>query len=333
MTPAAPPLVVVTRRLPDAWLHSLPDDCRVWIGTDAPGLGAAARAELGEAAAILCTLTERIDEAVLDAAPNLRVVSNMAVGVDNIDVGACTRRSIPVGHTPGVLTAATADLTLALLLSAARRLPEAMADARAGRWTTWSPDGWLGRDLAGATLGVVGLGEIGHAVAQRARAFGMRIVYTSRSARPEAAAVLGARRLTLEELLATADFVTLHVPLAPSTHHLIDASALASMKRTAILINTARGPIVDGEALRHALHDGTIAAAALDVTDPEPLPPTHPLFAAPNLLVAPHIGSATVHTRQRMAALACDNVRAGLRGEPLAHCANPQVRAPAHPSG
>jgi glyoxylate reductase len=320
------PLVLVTRALPDEWLSRLHGRCTLVIGdADVPGLQPRILAALPRADAILCMLTERIDAAVLDRAPRLRVVSNMAVGVDNIDVAACTARGIPVGHTPGVLTEATADLAMALLLAAARRLPQAAADAREGRWSTWSPTGWLGADLHGARLGIVGLGQIGAAVAQRARGFGLELVYAAPRPRPELEATLELRRLPLPELLATSDFVSLHVPLVPATRHLVDAEALRRMKPTAILVNTARGPVVDLEALGQALRAGTIGGAALDVTDPEPLPPEHPLYACPNLLVVPHIGSATVGTRRRMAQLAADNVLAALDGRSLPRSINPEV--------
>jgi lactate dehydrogenase-like 2-hydroxyacid dehydrogenase len=326
------PLVLVTRALPEGWLSRLYGRCTLVVGdADTPGLQPAILEALPRADAILCLLTERIDAAVLDRAPRLRVVSNMAVGVDNIDVAACTARGIPVGHTPGVLTEATADLAMALLLAVARRLPEAAADARVGRWSTWSPTGWLGADLCGARLGIVGLGQIGAAVARRAHGFGLELVYAAPRARPEHEAALGLRRVTLSELLATSDFVSLHVPLVEhgpgTTRHLVDAEALRRMKPTAILVNTARGPVVDPQALAHALRTGTIAGAALDVTDPEPLPPAHPLYACPNLLVVPHIGSATVGTRRRMAELAADNVLAGLQGRSLPSCVDPEVFA------
>jgi lactate dehydrogenase-like 2-hydroxyacid dehydrogenase len=260
-------------------------------------------------------LTEPVDAALLDEAPRLRVVSNMAVGVDNIDLDACAARGIPVGHTPGVLTEATADLTWALLLSAARRLPEAATDAREGRWTTWSPTRWLGVDLHGATMGIVGLGAIGKAVARRALGFGMRVLYTKR----HPGRYDGAKRVELPELLSRSDFVSVHVPLSDETRYLIDGQALGRMKSTAILINTARGPIVDPAALAHALRTGRIRAAALDVTQPEPLPAGHELYGLRNCIVMPHIGSATEGTRRAMARLAVDNLLCGLRGEPLRH--------------
>lgn len=323
-------LVLVSHALPAEWLARLHDrsDLSVIVGpvtTVTDRLTDDLRARLPDADGLLAMLTVPVDEDLLAAAPRLRVVSNMAVGVDNIDLAACTRRGVAVGHTPGVLTEATADLTLALLLAVARRLPEAAAAARAGDWTTWSPTAWLGADLTGATLGIVGLGQIGAAVAQRAAAFGLRLVYASPTAKPELEAKLGITRRPLDELLATSDFVSLHVPLAAETRHLIDESALRCMKPTAVLINVARGPVVDSGALVRALSEGWIAGAGLDVTDPEPLPGDDPLYTLPNCLIVPHIGSATTATRRRMAQLAVDNVLAGVDGRRLPHCANPAV--------
>lgn len=271
---------------------------------------------------LLCLLTDRIDAALLDAAgPGLRVVSQMAVGVDNIDLAACTARGIPVGHTPGVLTEATADLTLALMLATARRLVEAANDVRAGRWRTWDPLGWVGPDLHGSTVGIIGLGRIGAAVARRLAGFGVSLLY--HNPRPSLFADdLAATWVGFDELLARSDFVTLHCPYSPATHHLIDASALARMKPTAILVNTTRGGVVDQIALLEALATGRIAAAGLDVTTPEPLPPDHPLLSLANVVVLPHIGSASEPTRVRMAEMAVDNLLAGLQGRSLPHCAN-----------
>ena len=322
------PLVVVSHALPDGWLAKLEGRCRLLVGPETAvtdQLTPELLDALGEAAGLFTILTVPVDEGLLERAPNLRVVSNMAVGVDNIDLAACTRRGIPVGHTPGVLTEGTADLTMALLLAAARRLPEASRDAREGRWTTWSPRGWLGADLHGATLGIVGMGKIGRAVAERAVGFGMKIVYVSRNPKPEVETALNGVRLSLPGLLEQSDFVCLHLPLTEETVHLIDEAALRRMKPSAILVNAARGPVVDSAALERALREGWIAAAALDVTDPEPLPPEHPLYRLPNCLIVPHIGSATWHTRRRMAELACDNLLSGLSGQKLPHCANPQV--------
>jgi phosphoglycerate dehydrogenase-like enzyme len=241
--------------------------CRQVVGpTDAICLAPELETQLDQAEGLFTLLTIPITEAVLQKAPRLRVVSNMAVGVDNIDIAACTRRGIPVGNTTGVLTEGTADLTLALLLAAARRLLQASQDARLGRWQTWSPTGWLGADLNGATLGIIGMGKIGKAVAQRAAGFGMHIIYTDPQNWP--ANPNGQR--SLHDLLQQSDFVSLHIPLTSETRHLINAQALQLMKTTAILINAARGPVVDTLALVEALQTNQIAGAALDVTDPEP---------------------------------------------------------------
>ncbi|NOY98895.1 MAG: D-glycerate dehydrogenase [Chloroflexi bacterium] len=320
------PTILLSHPLPPEWIASLAGRVRLLTGpAEPPGFSGELLAHLDVAEGILCLLTDRVDEALLARAPRLRVVSNMAVGVDNIDIPACTRRGIPVGHTPGVLTDATADLTMAILLSAARRLPESARDARQGRWGTWSPTGWLGADLRGATLGIVGMGKIGRAVAERARGFGLRLLYSNPAPRPEVEAALGAEYVPLEALLRRSDFVSLHCPLNPRTRGLIDEAALRAMKPGAILVNAARGPVVDSAALVRALTEGWIAAAALDVTDPEPLPPEHPLYALPNCLIVPHIGSATHGARRRMAEIACENLLAGLAGKRLPHCVNPQV--------
>ena len=326
MTPHSLPLVLVTHTLPAGWLDSLKNSCRTLIGPqDAIHLAPQLAEHLAEAEGLFALLTIRVDQALLDQAPRIRVVSNMAVGVDNIDLEACTRRGIPVGNTPGVLTNGTADLTLAILLAAARRLVTASIDSRQGGWQTWSPTGWLGADLHGATLGIVGMGKIGQAVAERAQGFGLRLVYSDPNPRPEVEKRLGAIRLPLSDLLRQSDFISLHTPLTAETRGLIDAAALKSMKPNAILVNTSRGPVVDTQALVQALQEGWIAAAALDVTDPEPLPPSHPLYNLPNCLIVPHIGSATWNTRRRMAELACENLLAGLKGERLPYCANPEV--------
>jgi glyoxylate reductase len=320
------PLVLITHALPSDWLASLDGKVRPLIGPEKPvGLAPELDAHLAEAEGLFSLLTVRVDEALLDRAPRLRVVSNMAVGYDNVDVAACTRRGIPVGNTPGVLTDATADLAMAALLSAARRLPEAAGDARAGRWTTWSPTGWLGADLAGATLGIVGMGKIGYAVARRAHGFGLPILYPDPSSHGAAEREFGAVRVPLDLLLRTSDFVSLHCPLSAETRGLMGEAALRAMKPNAILVNTSRGPVVDQDALVRALAEGWIAGAALDVTNPEPLPPDHPLYNLPNCLILPHIGSATRGTRKRMAELACENLLAGLSGRRLSHCVNPEA--------
>jgi lactate dehydrogenase-like 2-hydroxyacid dehydrogenase len=320
------PLVLITHTLPDDWLAPLGSRCRLVAGpVDATRLDPALSARLPEAEGLFTLLTIRVDEKLLERAPRLRVVSNMAVGVDNIDLAACTRRGIPVGNTPGVLTDGTADLAMSLLVAAARRLVESYQDARAGRWSTWSPTGWLGADLKGAVLGIVGAGKIGQAVAERARGFGLRLIYTDSDRLPEFEKRLGATFRTLPDLLRESDFVSLHVPLTPQTRALINPETLKLMKPSAILVNTSRGPVVETDALLRALKEGWLAAAALDVTDPEPLPPDHALFAQPNCLIVPHIGSATHNTRRQMALRACENLLAGLEGRRLPFCANPEV--------
>jgi glyoxylate reductase len=260
-----------------------------------------------EAEGLLSLLTDTIDGELLRDCPKLRAIANYAVGYDNIDLAACRARGIAVGNTPDVLTDTTADLAFALLLAAARALPQAIASVHAGEWRTWQPDRHLGYDVFGATLGIIGMGRIGAAVAKRAMGFDMTVIHTGRDGVP------------LAQLLASSDFVSIHTPLTSDTRHLIDAAALAQMRPTAILINTARGPIVDQVALRQALVDGTIAGAALDVTDPEPPAADDPLLSAPNLIVVPHIGSATHATRERMTALAVENLLAALDGKPMPH--------------
>jgi glyoxylate reductase len=278
----------------------------VWPG-NLPPHPTELRDAVASAEGLLTTLTERVDQALLDAAPRLKVIANYAIGFDNIDLAATTARGIPVGVTPDVLTDATADLTFALLLAAARRLPEAAAAVTDGRWRTFETRGWLGADVAHQTIAIVGgAGRIGSAVARRADGFDMKVLIVGRDD-------------DLHQALQHADFVSLHTPLTPQTRHLIDHAALAAMKPGAILVNTGRGGLVDQQALAAALHSGHLAAAALDVTDPEPLPPDDPLLHAPNVLVLPHIGSATHTARAQMTALAVDNLLAGLAGDPLPH--------------
>ena len=248
-------------------------------------------------------LVDAIDAAFLDQCPKLRAIANYAVGYDNIDLEATAARGVQVGTTPGVLTDATADLAFALLLALARNIVTAATDAREGRWHTWEPNGWLGADLVGATLGIVGFGRIGQAVARRAAGFEMEVLHTSET--------------PLDELLGRSDFVSLHVPLTPETRHLIDAAALKRMKPTAMLINTARGPIVDQGALLAALDAGELAGAALDVTDPEPPAADDPILHHEKVLVVPHIGSAERGARAKMTELAVENLLAALAGEPM----------------
>jgi glyoxylate reductase len=273
---------------------------------------------------LVCLLTNRIDAALVAACPNLSMVSSMSVGVDHVEVAALTRRGIPLGNTPGVLVDTTADLTLALLLAAARRIPEADRFVRDGCWDPlqpWYPTMFIGKDLAGATLGILGLGAIGQAVARRAAGFDMRVLAWSRSGRQ----VEGVESVDLDTLLSSADFVSVNVALTDDTRNLIDAAAIAKMKSDAVLVNTARGGIVDEAALATALQQGELFAAGVDVFAREPVDPENPLLKLPNVVVAPHIGSASVRTRGKMASLAADNMIAALRGEIMPHCVNPEV--------
>ncbi len=318
------PGVYVTRRLPEAAWHRLHGFCRPesW-DQEYPPPHDVLREGVRDKEGLLCLLTDRIDAELMDSAPGLRVISQCAVGYDNVDVAAAAARGIAVGNTPGVLTETTADFAFALLMAAGRRVVEGMDYVRAGRWRTWGLTVLLGQDIHGATLGIVGMGRIGAAVARRARGFDMRLLYHDQVRRAALEVELGMTFVTLEELLEESDFVTLHVNLTPETVGLIGAAELSRMKRTAVLVNTSRGPVVDPEALYHALRDGEIAAAALDVTDPEPLPADHPLLALPNLIVAPHIASASAATRQRMALMAVENLEAGLAGRPLPYPVTP----------
>jgi glyoxylate reductase len=321
------PRVFVTRKLPAAGLDALNAVCDADVWPDRlPPPVEVIRQRVAGCDGLVSLLTDRIDASVIAAGDTLKVVSQYAVGVNNIDVAACTARGIPVGNTPGVLTDATADIAVTLLLAASRCLGEGIADAKAGRWLTWEPTGWLGRDLVGRTLGVVGMGRIGFATAKRLHhGWGMDVVYTSRSPKPEADQELKARRVELAELLAVSDFVSVHADLNPTTQKLFGADQFAAMKRTAVFVNTARGGHLDQVALADALRRGVIFAAGLDVTEPEPLPPDHELYSLPNCVVAPHVASATVDTRDAMARMCVANLLAGLRGDRLPDCVNPQV--------
>jgi len=272
-------------------------------------------------------VTDKIDERMIADAPRLRVISNLAVGVDNIDVEAATRAGIAVGHTPGVLTEATADLAFALLMATARRIAEADRHVRAGKWRTWGPMTMLGRDIHASTLGIIGFGAIGQAMARRAMGFGMRVLYLKRSAGKMAdVRVAGAIGVTLPRLLAQSDYVSMHVPLTAETRQMIGAREFRLMKSGAILINTARGMVVDQAAMVAALKSGRLGGAGLDVTDPEPIAPGDPILALEKVVITPHIGSASIETRKRMAAIASDNVLAVLRNRLPRWCVNPKVR-------
>jgi glyoxylate reductase len=320
--------VFVARVIPDEGLEPIraATEIDLWPDDMPPPRDELLRRVAG-ADGVLTLLTDAVDDELLDAAgPQLKVVSNYAVGFDNIDVDACTRRGIPAGNTPGVLTETTADLAFTLLMAAGRRIDEGSRYVRAGRWKTWGPMLLLGVDVHGATLGIIGFGRIGREMAKRASGFGMHVLYHDvQPVSAEDERTLHATHVDLDTLLAESDFVTLHVNLTDETRHLIGADALARMKPTAVLVNTSRGPVVDHAALHAALSDGQIFAAALDVTDPEPLPADSPLLGLDNCLVVPHVASASRVTRGRMAAMAAENLLAGLRGDRLPTCINPQV--------
>lgn len=313
------PRVFVSRIIPDAGLDRVKEACDadIWPERLPPPYDVLIERVRG-VDGLLCVLTDRIDASLMDAAgPQLKVISQMAVGYDNIDIAAAKERGIPVGNTPGVLTEATADLAFALLLAGARRIVEGSNYIREGKWETWEPKTLLGADVTGATLGIIGFGRIGKAFAKRASGFDMRILAYSPSLTAEDAKNAGATAVDMDTLLRESDFVSVHTPLNASTRHLINKERLAKMKPTALLINTARGGVVDQKALYEALKNGVIGGAALDVTDPEPLPLNDPLLTLPNVTIVPHIGSATINTRNRMASMAAANLIAGVRGEPL----------------
>jgi glyoxylate reductase len=324
---ASKPKVFVTRRLPAVGLERIQERCdaEVWPEQMPPPYELL-RDRASNCDGLVSLLTDRIDAALLDSAPRLKVVSNYAVGFNNIDVAAATERGVAVGNTPGVLTDATADMAFCLLIAAARRLVEACDYARTGHWKTWEPLGHLGQDLAGRTLGVVGMGRIGYALARRCR-FGwdMRILYHDMRRNEQAEADLGATSVDLDTLLRESDFVSIHTDLNEKTRGLFNTERFRLMKPTAVLINTARGPVVNERDLIDALRSGTIFAAGLDVTDPEPPSPNAELLRLPNLIVAPHIASATVGTRNAMAQICADNLLAGLEGRPLPAWVNPEV--------
>ncbi len=324
----ARPKVFVARRIPDAGLNAIAAACDVDVWPEQlPPPPDELRRRVADCDGLVSLLTDRVDAALLDAAPKLKVVSNFAVGFNNVDVHACTARGVSVGNTPGALTDATADIAVTLLLAAARRIAESAADAKAGRWLTWEPLGWLGQDLTGRTLGIVGMGRIGFAAAKRLHhGWGMKVLYTARGPKADADRELKASRVEFGELLARSDFVSVHADLNPTTQGLFSTAQFAQMKRTAVFVNTSRGPLVDQAALAEALRSGAIFAAGLDVTDPEPLLPNHELYALPNCVIVPHIASATVETRNAMARLCANNLLAGVKGEALPNCVNPEAR-------
>jgi glyoxylate reductase len=321
--------VFVSRIIPAAGLDKIRAACdaEVWPEPLPPPYDVL-RDKVRDCEGLVSLLTDRIDAALLDAAPKLKVVSNFAVGFNNIDVAAATARGIAVGNTPGVLTDATADMAFALLICAARRIVEGHAYTLSGQWQTWEPLGHLGQDLAGRTLGVVGMGRIGYALARRCRlGWDMTVLYHDVHRNDKAETQLQARRVAFDTLLAQSDFVSVHTDLNDSTRGLFNAQSFRKMKRTAVFVNTARGPIVDENALYEALKDGVIFAAGLDVTDPEPPRLDNPLLTLPNCIVAPHIASATVGTRNAMAEICAANLLAGITGQKLPHGVNPEVEA------
>jgi glyoxylate reductase len=324
---AAKPKVFVTRLIPAAGLDRIRAECDAEVWTDPlPPPHDVLRAKVADREGLVALLTDRIDADLLDAAPRLKVVSNYAVGFNNVDVPAATARGVAVGNTPGVLTEATADMAFCLLIAAARRVVDGHEYGKQGKWKTWEPLGHLGQDLVGRTLGVVGMGRIGYALARRcARGWDMPVIYHDARRNQQAETELGARPVDLDTLLRTADFISVHTDLNETTRGMFNADRFRMMKPTAVFVNTSRGPVVVEKDLLEALRDGIIFAAGLDVTDPEPPPADSPLFRQPRLVVAPHIASATVGTRDAMASICADNLLAGLAGKPLPAWVNPDV--------
>ena len=319
------PLVILSRPLPESVLAPLNDiaEIELWRQQTQIDRGTLLAA-VGRAQGLICMLTERVDRELLAHSPKLLAVSSMSVGVDHIDRNALTERGIPLGNTPGVLVETTADLVFALLLAAARRVCEADRFVRGGNWlpqNRWAPDMLLGRDIHGATLGIIGLGDIGQAVARRAAGFNMSVLAWTRSGRQ----LPGLESVSLERLLAESDFISINVALEPETQMLLDAAAIAKMKPGAVLVNAARGGIVDEQALCRALQSGHLSAAGIDVFEHEPVAPDNPILSLPNVVLTPHIGSATEATRRQMATMAVANMVAALQGTAMPHCVNPEV--------
>jgi glyoxylate reductase len=319
--------VFVTRIIPEAGLAKVREHCDadVW-GEPLPPSADEVRRRVAGCEGLLSLLTERIDATLMDAAPRLKVISNYAVGFNNIDIPAATERGIAVGNTPGVLTDATADMAFALLISAGRRIVESQRYAASGKWKTWEPLGHIGQDLVGRTLGIVGMGRIGLAMAKRCHGgWGMRVVYHDLHPNQAAERELGATRVDIDTLLSESDFISVHTDLNDTTRGMFNAAAFRKMKPAAVFVNTARGPLVVEADLAEALRKGVIFAAGLDVTDPEPPKADNPLLTLPNCVVAPHIASGTVTSRNAMADIAADNLIAGVKGEPLRAWVNPEV--------
>lgn len=320
------PKVYVTRRIPESGVKLLQESCEVdiWDSDDVIPRDTFLDA-VADKDAVLCLLTEKVDAETLDVAKNSKIFANMAVGFDNIDVAECTKRGIMASNTPGVLTDTTADFAFTLLMAAARRIREGHEFVHAGKWTTWGPLLLMGQDIHHATLGLIGLGRIGTEMARRGQGFSMRVIYNDVVRREDLEQELGLEYADFDTVLKESDFVSLHVPYMPATHHLISTDQLALMKESAILINTARGAIVDPQALYTALKSGEIWAAGLDVTEPEPIPMDDPLLTLDNCLIAPHIASASFNTRSDMSELAANNILAALSGKRPPTILNPEV--------
>ena len=323
----ARPRVFVTRLMNRDALEAIAAETEMVVWPDdSPPSPEELRVALRSVDGVLTNIMDRVDGAAVEKASGLKVVSQLAVGVDNIDVAEMTRRGIPVGNTPGVLSKATADVAFALLMAVARRVVKSDRWVRQGNWRlAFHPNYWLGADVSDATLGIVGMGKIGLEMAKRARGFDMRVLYHSRTRKPEDEARFGMEYVDMDRLLQESDFVSLHVPLTSETYHLIGEAELRAMKPTAILVNSARGPVVDGSALHNALKNGWIAGAGLDVTEPEPMAPEDPLLGLDSVVVTPHVGSASHGSRRAMCMLAALNLLAGVKGERLVHCCNPEV--------
>jgi glyoxylate reductase len=322
----AKPKVFVTRVIPDAGLNLVRDACDMdlWLD-DLPPPHDVLLEKIKGKDGVLSLLTDKIDAALMDANPQLKVVANFAVGFDNIDIKAATERGIPVGNTPGVLTDTTADIAFTLLMATARRISESVDYVRAGKWKTWGPMLLMGQDIHHATLGIIGFGRIGQAMAKRGSGFDMRVLYHDVYRREDLEKSMGVTYADIDTILRESDFISIHTDLNPTTRHMFNTAAFAKMKPTAILINTARGPIVDPDALYTALKSGQIWGAGLDVTSPEPLPMDSPLHSLPNCLIVPHIASASINTRNKMAEIAARNVIAGVQGAKLLTPVNPEV--------
>jgi len=320
------PKVYVTRILPKEAMDRIQSNCdaTIWDGELPPPRDVLLK-NVADVEGLLSLLTDKVDAELMDKAPKLKVVSNYAVGFDYVDIPEATKRGIIVGNTPGVLTDTTADFAFTLIMSAARRVAEGDRYVRAGKWKTWGPMLLLGQDVYGSTLGIVGLGRIGAAMARRAKGFNMRLLYYDVIRQKQYEDELGIEYAPLDKVLAESDFITIHTNLTPETHHLIGAKQFEKMKRTCILVNTSRGPIVDNMALYEALRTGKILYAGLDVTEPEPLPSNHPLLTLDNVIIAPHIASASVVTRTKMGLIAADNLIAGLKGQLGPAPVNPDV--------